>query len=149
MSSFVAKLVSGALPLFGGLTLEQTNGNLTSWQGLPDSAPPVLGTDSIQHIVKREEQAYEGNTVYQTTPHTGVTRKYHFDVTRTFLSPDGYRKPVIAINNQVPGPLIEANWGDWIEVTVTNSIEGPADGTAIHWHGLLQRETPWFDGVPG
>ncbi|KAG5924285.1 hypothetical protein E4U42_004702 [Claviceps africana] len=146
MSSFVAKLVSGALPLFGGLTLEQTNGNWTSWQGLPDFAPPVPGAG---HVTKRVPQVYEGNTVQQATPYTGVTRKYHFDVTRTFLSPDGYLKPVIAINNQVPGPLIEANWGDWIEVTVTNSIRGPADGTAIHWHGLLQRETPWYDGVPG
>lgn len=56
---------------------------------------------------------------------------------------------MIAINNQFPGPLIEANWGDWIEVSVTNSIKEPADGTAIHWHGLLQHETPWYDGVPG
>lgn len=23
------------------------------------------------------------------------------------------------------------------------------DGTTIHWHGLLQQETPWMDGVPG
>ncbi|KAG6127413.1 hypothetical protein E4U12_006656 [Claviceps purpurea] len=146
MSSFVAKLVSGALPLFGGLTLEQTNGNWTSWQGLSGSAPPVPG---IESNLKRAPAAYKGDTVYQATPYTGVTRKYHFDVTRTFLSPDGYRKPMIAINNQFPGPLIEANWGDWIEVSVTNSIQGPADGTAIHWHGLLQHETPWYDGVPG
>lgn len=34
-------------------------------------------------------------------------------------------------------------------VTVNNQIEGPSEGTSIHWHGLLQRETPWFDGVPG
>lgn len=35
-----------------------------------------------------------------------------------------------------------------IEVTVKNSIEGPAEGTALHWHGLLQKKTPWYDGVP-
>jgi FtsP/CotA-like multicopper oxidase with cupredoxin domain len=87
--------------------------------------------------------------VNQLTPHTGVTRKYHFDVTRINLSPDGYEKSMIAINKQFPGPLIEANWGDWIEVTVTNSIQEPADGTAMHWHGLLQHVTPWYDGVPG
>lgn len=23
------------------------------------------------------------------------------------------------------------------------------EGTSLHWHGLLQTETPWFDGVPG
>jgi FtsP/CotA-like multicopper oxidase with cupredoxin domain len=31
--------------------------------------------------------------------------------------------------------MIEANWGDWIEVQVTNNIAGPEEGTAIHWHG--------------
>lgn len=51
------------------------------------------------------------------------------------------------MNNQFPGPVIEANWGDWIEVTVTNNI--PDEGAAIHWHGLLQKNTPYMDGVPG
>jgi FtsP/CotA-like multicopper oxidase with cupredoxin domain len=51
------------------------------------------------------------------------------------------------VNNQFPGPVIEANWGDWIEVAVTNNI--PDEGTSIHWHGLLQKETPYMDGVPG
>lgn len=46
-----------------------------------------------------------------------------------------------------PGPTIEANWGDWIEVTITNNI--PDEGTSIHWHGLLQTDTPYMDGVPG
>ena len=52
------------------------------------------------------------------------------------------------INGQIPGPAIEANWGDTIQVTVTNNITGPEEGTSLHWHGLLQKETPWFDGVP-
>lgn len=51
------------------------------------------------------------------------------------------------MNNQFPGPVIEANWGDWIEVKVTNNI--PDEGAAIHWHGLLQKNTPYMDGVPG
>lgn len=52
------------------------------------------------------------------------------------------------INGQIPGPTIEANWGDTIQVTVTNKITGPVEGTSLHWHGLLQKETPYFDGVP-
>jgi FtsP/CotA-like multicopper oxidase with cupredoxin domain len=52
------------------------------------------------------------------------------------------------INGQFPGPMIEANWGDWIQVTVRNNITGPEDGTSVHWHGMLQKETPWMDGVP-
>lgn len=35
---------------------------------------------------------------------------------------------------------------DWIEVTVHNDL--PYEGTAIHWHGMLMRESQWMDGVP-
>lgn len=52
------------------------------------------------------------------------------------------------INGQFPGPAIEANWGDTIQVTVHNQITGPEEGTSLHWHGLLQKATPWYDGVP-
>ena len=45
--------------------------------------------------------------------------------------------------------MIEANWGDTINVTVNNAIESAiedgiqydTEGTALHWHGLLQKET--------
>ncbi|KAJ8108112.1 hypothetical protein ONZ43_g6526 [Nemania bipapillata] len=63
---------------------------------------------------------------------------------------DGYEKSVILVNGQFPGPLIEANWGDYIEVNVHNNIlDEPQEGTALHWHGFLQTKTPWEDGVPG
>jgi FtsP/CotA-like multicopper oxidase with cupredoxin domain len=52
------------------------------------------------------------------------------------------------VNGQFPGPLIEANWGDTIEVTIQNKIADPPEGTAMHWHGLKQKKTPWYDGVP-
>jgi FtsP/CotA-like multicopper oxidase with cupredoxin domain len=31
---------------------------------------------------------------------------------------------------------------------VTNNITSPEEGTALHWHGLHQDKTPWFDGIP-
>ena len=34
------------------------------------------------------------------------------------------------------------------EVQVTNAISDPKEGTALHWHGLLQTATPWYDGTP-
>jgi FtsP/CotA-like multicopper oxidase with cupredoxin domain len=46
---------------------------------------------------------------------------------------------MMVVNGAYPGPTIEANWGDWIEVTVYNKLK--TDGTAIHWHGLLQQNT--------
>ena len=34
------------------------------------------------------------------------------------------------------------------QVVVNNKISGPEEGTALHWHGLLQTATPWYDGTP-
>ena len=87
-------------------------------------------------------------TIQNDVPTTGVTRYYNFTVSRGQISPDGVLTDVILINNQFPGPLVEANWGDMIEVTVVNNITNPDEGTSIHWHGMLQRGTPWYDGVP-
>ncbi|KAF4624417.1 hypothetical protein G7Y89_g13754 [Cudoniella acicularis] len=81
-------------------------------------------------------------------PNTGVIRSYDFTVSRGQIAPDGYQKDVLLINNQFPGPLIEANWGDTIQVTVHNQISNPSEGTSMHWHGLLQKGTPWYDGIP-
>ncbi|KAI0482049.1 Cupredoxin [Xylariaceae sp. FL0804] len=81
-------------------------------------------------------------------PVTGVTRQYHFTVARATIAPDGVDTPAILINNQFPGPTIEANWGDWIEVTVENQVTDPDEGMTMHWHGIRQIGTPYYDGVP-
>ncbi|KAF8861398.1 hypothetical protein BDZ45DRAFT_800116 [Acephala macrosclerotiorum] len=86
---------------------------------------------------------------YTNLPNTGVIRSYDFTVSRGIISPDGYEKNALLVNNQFPGPMIEANWGDTIQVTVHNEITGPEEGTALHWHGLLQHGTQYMDGVPG
>ena len=86
-----------------------------------------------------------------------MTRFYDFTVSRGVLSPDGVNRSMILINGQFPGPTVEANWGDTISVTVRNAItdaneDGIAvyqEGTAMHWHGMLQKGTPEQDGVPG
>jgi FtsP/CotA-like multicopper oxidase with cupredoxin domain len=36
-------------------------------------------------------------------------------------------------NGQIPGPVLEANVGDVLEVQLTNNLAEP---TTIHWHGL-------------
>ncbi|EED16674.1 multicopper oxidase, putative [Talaromyces stipitatus ATCC 10500] len=81
-------------------------------------------------------------------PNTDVFRHYNFDIMEGWMMADGVNKTGLYINGQFPGPTIEANWGDTIQVTVTNHIKDSAEATSMHWHGLLQRETPWFDGVP-
>lgn len=50
-------------------------------------------------------------------------------------------------NGQYPGPAIVADWGDTIEVTVTNNLAN--NGTSIHWHGLRQLHSNQMDGTNG
>jgi FtsP/CotA-like multicopper oxidase with cupredoxin domain len=84
---------------------------------------------------------------YEDTPNTGVTRHYDFTISETRCAPDGVEVDCILANNQYPGPTIEANWGDMIEVKVRNNLTD--HGTSLHWHGILQKENQWMDGVPG
>jgi FtsP/CotA-like multicopper oxidase with cupredoxin domain len=49
---------------------------------------------------------------------------------------------------ETTGPLLEANWGDTFQITVSNQITSPEEGTLLHWHGLLHKGAPWNDGVP-
>ncbi|KXX76656.1 Laccase-2 [Madurella mycetomatis] len=90
-----------------------------------------------------------GNNPYTDFPRTGVVRHYDFTVSRAVIAPDGYQRDVLLVNGAFPGPLIEANWGDTIVVDVYNNITRPEEGTSIHWHGFLQQDMPWEDGVPG
>jgi laccase len=80
-------------------------------------------------------------------PTTGRTVNYDWTITNMTMSPDGFARPVFAINGQYPGPTIEANWGDYISITVKNQM--PDNGTSIHWHGLRQWHKNTQDGVPG
>lgn len=59
----------------------------------------------------------------------------------------GFVRYVILINDQFPGPLIEATEGDTIVVTVHNQMDKSL--MSIHWHGMLQRNNNIMDGVNG
>ena len=80
-------------------------------------------------------------------PRTGQVREYNFTVSRGFISPDGFNKNAILVNGLFPGPVIEADYGDTFSITVTNNLSDPEEGTSIHWHGVLQTGTPYYDGV--
>lgn len=67
----------------------------------------------------------------QKHPTTGVTRYYSLEITNTTCNPDGNgEQECLLVNNQYPGPIISADWGDMLEITVTNSMED--NGTSIH-----------------
>ncbi|KAL6309474.1 multicopper oxidase [Sparassis latifolia] len=75
-----------------------------------------------------------------------TTRYYNWTVTQATGAPDGFSKPMLVVNGIFPGPTIEANEGDRIVVNVTNMMP---NATTLHWHGLYQRGTPYYDGTIG
>ncbi len=54
-------------------------------------------------------------------PDTGVTRTYDFHVSYQTIAPDGVKKNGLVINGGFPGPLIEANWGDWVKSSLSHA----------------------------
>ncbi|KIV78017.1 hypothetical protein PV11_09784 [Exophiala sideris] len=73
-------------------------------------------------------------------------REYYWTIKDTTISPDGVKRPAILINEQFPGPLIEVNEGDTIVVHIDNQA---SNSTSIHWHGIYQNGSNWFDGTAG
>lgn len=73
-------------------------------------------------------------------------REYHWRIDDTDHNPDGVYRPMILINRQFPGPLIECNEGDTVVVHVDNRA---VNATSFHWHGIYQNGTNWMDGTVG
>ncbi|KAJ2990235.1 hypothetical protein NUW58_g3051 [Xylaria curta] len=73
-------------------------------------------------------------------------REYEWTITDGEGNPDGVHKPLMLINNQFPGPLIEMNEGDVLSVKVLNKA---SNATSLHWHGIFQNGTNWMDGAAG
>ncbi|MGE0279056.1 MAG: copper resistance system multicopper oxidase [Rhizobiaceae bacterium] len=56
----------------------------------------------------------------------------------------GQPRMAVAVNNQVPAPVLRWREGDTVTLRVTNRLSEP---TSIHWHGILLPNS--MDGVPG
>ncbi|GKT46292.1 laccase ARB_05828 [Colletotrichum spaethianum] len=93
-------------------------------------------------------EEYNISTDYETKMPQGITRRYHINVTDGYINANGldfYQAKIF--NNTWPGPLIEACWGDEVEIHVHNKLNH--NGTSIHWHGIRQNQTMHMDGVNG
>ncbi|KAE9968952.1 hypothetical protein EG328_007163 [Venturia inaequalis] len=112
--------------------------------------PPFLTTKKSHNAGKAPWGGLDNSLQAPERPfRTGVTRYYDFVISRAKIAPDGYVKGSILVNSQFPGPPLEANWGDEIVIKIFNNITAPAEGTSIHFHGIRNQGTPWYDGVPG
>ncbi|RBR18894.1 uncharacterized protein FIESC28_05816 [Fusarium coffeatum] len=75
-----------------------------------------------------------------------TTREHYWTLTQADFNPDGVFRPMLLINNQFPGPLIECNENDTLIIHVNNQA---SNATAIHFHGMFQNGTNNMDGTVG
>jgi FtsP/CotA-like multicopper oxidase with cupredoxin domain len=61
-------------------------------------------------------------------------------------SPDGVQKRIIGFNGQFPGPTLTCTNGKTMIVRVTNDMADDDEPTSIHWHGIQQTLSPFYDG---
>ncbi|KAF5301113.1 hypothetical protein FQR65_LT08943 [Abscondita terminalis] len=59
---------------------------------------------------------------------------------------DGIERMAFTVNRMIPGPTIDVCQGDMVIIDVMNHLL--ADSVTIHWHGVLQRNSQFYDGVP-
>ncbi|KAJ9619830.1 hypothetical protein H2203_008101 [Taxawa tesnikishii (nom. ined.)] len=137
---------SSAAPLFPSPGLSPnhtvvTNTTLCSVKPTATAAcVPCEGQGSGQYC------GFDVNTnSYENTPITCNVVPVQLDLTECTVSPDGIERTALCVNGQTPGPLIEANWGDILQITVTNSMS--LNGTSVHWHGFRQLNSNEMDGV--
>jgi L-ascorbate oxidase len=62
------------------------------------------------------------------------------------ISGNGHIRAIMVVNRMLPGPAVEVCVGDTVQVTVYNQLH-LSEATSIHWHGVMQRDTPYMDGV--
>jgi multicopper oxidase len=69
-------------------------------------------------------------------PHTGRTVTAALKPGPADIDLGGTVARTLAYNDSVPGPLIRANVGDELAITLTNGLDHPS---SVHWHGLALR----------
>ncbi|MCV7351605.1 multicopper oxidase family protein [Mycobacterium parmense] len=82
------------------------------------------------------------NAAEAARPHTGRTVTAALTPRAAGIDLGGPIAHTLAFGTTVPGPLIRANVGDELAVTVTNGLDRP---TSVHWHGIALRND--MDGV--
>lgn len=111
----------------------------------------VLALQWIAPISESDLSYFSAANDYTLDPHWNFNdkprrREYQWTISDMTLNPDGVFRPMMVINEQFPGPLIECNEGDTLIVTVHNKA---ANATSVHWHGIYQNSTNHMDGTVG
>ncbi|KAM7197452.1 putative laccase precursor [Naviculisporaceae sp. PSN 640] len=149
LSILVQLFLSSILPLTQAEPIHPDHlAELASRQVITPGGPPCGQNNATNRGCWKN--AYNVSTDYDLiSPPAFNTRNIDLHITNVsnWLGPDGVRKPAMLINGQFPGPTLEADWGDYMQVNVYNDMQD--NGTSIHWHGIRQFGESNQDGVNG
>jgi CopA family copper-resistance protein len=73
-----------------------------------------------------------------------MAREFNLTLSHVTANITGRRRPAMAVNGQIPGPVLRFREGEKVVINVTNQLR---EHTSIHWHGLILPSGQ--DGVPG
>ncbi|KAI0696184.1 multicopper oxidase 2A [Cytidiella melzeri] len=141
IGALLAFLVVLALALGLGLGL-----GLKRHHGSSGTASASIASPTISNLPSLQSTPQDNFVLGTIVGQPAQTRTYNFTVSQVMGAQDGVSKPMLVVNGMSPGPTIEANQGDRIIVNVTNTL---TNRTAIHWHGLFQNQTNFYDGTFG
>ncbi|KAJ0117876.1 diphenol oxidase [Diaporthe amygdali] len=127
------------VPYYGGSSLSHAFSRPANAHSIPDDLPII----SAAQLTNRTELDLATGFTFGSPQ----VREYNFTISLGLAAPDGFWKPMVLVNGQSPGPLIEAGTGDTVRVRVANHL--PNATTSVHFHGIDQRRTNWMDGVAG
>ncbi|KAH7439374.1 hypothetical protein KP509_04G058300 [Ceratopteris richardii] len=106
------------------------------------SAPQLLTLLPLVILIFHIGTTASGGADITSTQST--IRYFDFHVKYTNFSRLCHTKRMVTMNDEFPGPIIEVDEGDRVLVNVTNDM--PDKNITIHWHGIRQLRTAWFDG---
>ncbi|KAJ3459208.1 hypothetical protein MRS44_015281 [Fusarium solani] len=76
-----------------------------------------------------------------------TTLTFNWTISAGLRSPDGVEKRAYLVNDEFPGPTIEARSGDRLVLHIHNGLE--TEGVSLHWHGLRMKDQNLMDGAVG
>ncbi|KZO94338.1 multicopper oxidase [Calocera viscosa TUFC12733] len=140
----VVAVVVLALGLGLGLGLGLKNRNNGTSAGSSGNSTAPSNTTSLPNVTLPAIDSFILPDIRNDPPQV---RYYSLVVSEGYGNPDGFARQMLVVNGTYPGPTIVANENDRMIITVHNAMLNNA--TAIHWHGLYQNTTPFYDGAHG
>lgn len=101
------------------------------------------GKDSVMQKITSYNYPLQSARIKSGMAYTGEKVEYDLYVTDTMVNFTGKHRHAIAINGQIPAPILEFTEGDTAIIRVHNLMKME---TSIHWHGILLPNKE--DGVP-